>query len=130
MKRLSDVQKEEILRLSREGKGYKSISKIMGISVNTVASFVKEQNSFSHCDMCGKRFPKASGNRIKRFCCRACRARYWSIHYKIKHRPSTKKCVCEECGAEFLNFKSVKRRFCSRFCFQKYESRKWGKHDD
>ena len=123
---MTDSERQIVLNLRKEGKGYKAIAKETGLNPQTIASFIKQFEKHI-CPQCHQTFPAPNGRRYKRFCSAECRIKYWSEHYKLAHRASAKKCICEECGSEFLNFKSVDRKFCSRICFQRHESRKWGK---
>ena len=66
---MDDKQKEKIIKLRAKGKGYKTISNILGINVNTIKSFCKRKNinaetasklleripiETTFCDNCGR----------------------------------------------------------------------------
>lgn len=122
MNRLTEVQKREILKLKNEGKGYKSISKIMGISASTIAYVLKKESLVYRCEFCGKEYEKKPGTRSRRFCSHICRSKWWKRNKCLDD-------ICLECGALFKHSPSDKKKFCSRECFQKNMKRKWGKLD-
>lgn len=66
---MDDKQKEKIIKLRAKGKGYKTISNILGINVNTIKSFCKRKKinaetasklleripiETTFCDNCGR----------------------------------------------------------------------------
>ena len=119
-------EKARILVLHKERKGYKSIAKIMDMSPERVKSYIKkvDDRNVCICSECGNTFFAPTGRRKKIFCSKSCKDKYLSK----KHRDSVVfkvQCVCEECGKTFLKSKYSKSKFCSRFCFQIHESRKW-----
>ncbi|MCI7068342.1 MAG: hypothetical protein MR990_01520 [Mollicutes bacterium] len=123
---VTNEQKVEILKLHKQGLGYKAIGRSLDIPVDNVKKFIKrlKYEDICICLECGSIFSPLPGKKIKRFCSKKCRLRYWqkktrtSLKYKIQK-------ACPECGAVFMTYKYRQGVFCSRECFQTHESRKW-----
>ena len=77
---MDDKQKEKIIKLRAKGKGYKTISNMLGMNVNTIKSFCRRKNinaetasklleriptETTFCDNCGREVKQKK----KRFCC-------------------------------------------------------------
>ena len=129
---LTTQEKLKIYDLRDKKISQTEISKRLGISSGTIAAFLARypvNNIMLNCLYCGKEFKPPLGNRIKRYCCGKCRQLHKNS--KRKNDPSYKKAfVCEECGVVFIASKYKKRRFCSRECFQSFESRRWNKANE
>ena len=108
------------IKLFKEGKGYRAISKELRLPLTTIASFIqkhKENLDIAWCAFCGKEMKPQVGNRTKRFCSDQCRTKYWNSKKKVETRKSSVKRICECCGLPFIDFQNRGRRFCSRSCY-------------
>lgn len=75
----------EIKRLKLEGFGPKAIADQLGISVNTVKSFIRRHTEIqtTHpCRQCGKGVEQTPGRKEKKFCSDRCRMQYWNNYYR------------------------------------------------
>lgn len=120
---MNDSEKKRILELKEAGRGYGAIAKELGLSKSTVSSFIKSLNGYSICRCCGKKFIQPSGVRAKFFCCDKCRYKYRRIQNKGKPIASDYEVECLCCHRKFRSYRSLKRKFCSRGCFDRFRKR-------
>ena len=120
---MTALQKSEIIRMRGAGETYAAIADTLNLSVNTVQSFCRRQSSAEKekenpspkCENCRKPM-KQTAQTTRRFCCDACRMKWWSKH--PEERPG-KKAVCVQCGKKFSYQGSRSRKFCSQKCYRK-----------
>ncbi len=103
---MRDEQKRQIIALRRDGAGYRSIANQLGLSINTVKSFCRRhslaaQPKESVCEQCGKPVIQNLGWKRKRFCCDACRNKWWNAHLELVERKAVYTFTCPSCGKEF-----------------------------
>ena len=87
---MTDEQRQKITNLRAAGNGYKKISKLLGLSENTVKSFCQRRNlgrvvvnfntEVAVCKCCGKPVPQNLGRQQKKFCSDQCRMKWWNSH--------------------------------------------------
>ena len=70
---MTQGQKEQIDTLREQGNGYKRIAGILGVSVNTIASYCRRKTAV--CPCCGAALVMTPKHRKKKFCSDACRQR-------------------------------------------------------
>lgn len=121
---MNDLEKKRILELKEAGYGYGSIAKQLGISKSTISSFLKSLSGYSVCKCCGKKFIQPAGVRAKVFCC----DKYRRIQAKGKPLVTGCEVECLCCHKRFYSYRSLKRKFCSRYCFENF--RKGGGNDE
>ena len=114
---MNDLEKKRILELKEAGYGYGSIAKELGLSKSTISSFIKSLDGYSICKCCGKKFIQPTGVRLKIFCCDKCRFKYRRIQSNGKPIISNYEVECLGCHKKFYSYRSLKRKFCSRECF-------------
>lgn len=100
---MTDEQKQQITTMRRDGAGYGKIAVILGISINTVKSFCRRHNlvtkkTTSVCEQCGKPIEQNPGRKRKRFCCDACRNKWWNAHPELVKRKAVYTFTCLNCG--------------------------------
>lgn len=126
---MTEIEIERINDLRSKGCGYKSIAKELGLPENTVKSYCRRHSvEKTICDNCGVSFPKIKGRKPKRFCCDACRAKWWNAHLHLVKRKAVYSFVCEACGTTFEAYGNNHRKFCSHACYVKF--RFGGGNDD
>ena len=116
-------EKEQILALRREGKGYRVISGLLGIPTSTVSSFCKahEDGSTETCPQCGAKIIQNPHRKRKKFCSDKCRMLWWNSHLDQVNRQAYYKAKCIHCGKEFVSYGNDHRKFCSRSCVSAYK---------
>ena len=122
---ITDKQKKDIELLRSQNKGYKTISKELGIHKETIRYYCIKKGTDGNratqeygeieCKQCGKRFIKKTTTQI--YCCVKCRNKSNHKENEIKIK------VCEWCGNEYqANNNSTK--YCSVKCKNKIRSKK------
>lgn len=118
---------EEVSRiheLQAEGLGYKRISSLMKLPVNTVKAYCRRHkaNVQSHeptdafCRGCGKPIKRIPQAKPRMFCSDTCRMRFWNSHRdEVKHK-AIYTFTCPYCGREFQSIGNPNRKYCSREC--------------
>ena len=120
---MTQNEKNKIIELRNQGKGYGEIAKELGISKSTVSTFLSrskiEDNNYRYCKQCGEKIT-TDNTKTRIFCCYECRDKWWNNNRdKLKSKDKYKfKCI--ECGTEFISYKHVNQKFCSRECYIKH----------
>lgn len=77
-------EKCNISRLQQQGMGYRKIASELGISENTVKSYLRRHSKIKSseeisggCKRCGKAIEQKPHKRKKEFCSDYCRSRWW-----------------------------------------------------
>ena len=133
---MKNAEKNTILLMREQRKSYKCIADELGISINTVKSFLlrklKTQNavditqpdsSYRHCKQCGTLFHQTEHSKAKIFCSDRCRIIWWNAHRNLAERASAHQQICAICGSSFYTYHG---QYCSRTCYGKARSRKAG----
>lgn len=133
---MTPYHKEHIQRLRNEGKGYKGIAALLGLSENTVKSFCKRNsfanvpsytsdNGFVHigdssfCKNCGKPIKTRQGVKPRKFCCDNCRLYWWNKHSDQVTQKAIYHMVCAGCGNPFDSYGNKNRKYCTHSCYIK-----------
>ena len=124
-------QRKMIDSFRSQGMGYKRIAAQLGISENTVKSYLRRNTqpeetvsaqvpvqtpqpvTNTHiCWKCGKLVTQNPGRKEKKFCSDACRYRWWNSHpAKDADR------ICPVCGERFTAYGRRSRKYCSHACY-------------
>ena len=72
------------------------------------------------CEQCGKPIEQNPGRKRKRFCCDACRNKWWNAHLNLVKRKAVYTFTCPACGKEFTVYGNSHRKFCSHACYIAY----------
>ena len=120
---MTENQKAQICALRNQGVGYMKIAQQTGISQNTIKSFCRRNNltgiektnvpvaDGSVCECCGKAMVQMEGRKKKRFCCDACRNKWWNAHLDRVQRKAIYKYKCPNCGKEFEVYGNSHRKY-------------------
>lgn len=126
---MTENQKAQICALRKQGVGYMKIAQQTGISQNTIKSFCRRNNltgtekpnvpvaDGSVCECCGKAMVQIEGRKKKRFCCDACRNKWWNAHLDRVQRKAIYKYKCPNCGKEFEVYGNSRRKYCCHECY-------------
>lgn len=137
---MTNEQKMIINALQAKGFGYKKIATETGISPNTVKSYIRRRNAgetvpgsategdIHYCRTCGKPVPQNEGRKEKKFCCDACRYKFWNSHPELITRKAIYYFTCQACGNDFSAYGKRDRKYCSHACYVK--ARYGGSHAD
>ncbi len=119
-------EKNRIKQLREEGLGYKKIASEMGISVNTVKSYCRNNNltsshilSKTFCKECGKEIKQKQKCKKRVFCSDECKRNWWN-HHKIQVRKTIlEEHICLCCNKPFMAYPGENRKYCSHDCYIK-----------
>ncbi len=125
---MNDFEKKRIVELKDAGRGYGYIAKELGLSKSTISSFLKSLDNNSICRCCGKKYIQPTGVRTKLFCSDSCRYKYRRLQNKGKSLKTDFEVECLCCHKKFYSYRSLKRKFCSRACYDSF--RKGGGADE
>ena len=121
---MTDAQKLQIQKYREDGLGHTAISRVLGLSLNTVKSYCRRnlsiqvipienpQENKDVCKQCEKLLPETKG-KPKTFCCDKCRYTWWNNH---RNNPSHKT-ACAFCGDLFNTHGNKTRKYCSHSCY-------------
>ncbi len=132
---MTNGEKMQIKELRQKGVGYTRISKILGISVNTVRSYCRRNGlmeedikidrsptsidpKLHYCKYCGVPVEQNPGRKEKLFCSDKCRMKWWNSHPEKVDRKAMYEFTCQYCGKSFTAYGNSKRKYCCTSCFQ------------
>ena len=129
-------QRKMIDSFRSQGMGYKRIAAQLGISENTVKSYLRRNTqpeetvsaqvpvqtpqpvTNTHiCWKCGKPVTQNPGRKEKKFCSDACRFAWWNAHQDLVKRKAVYHFTCPTCGREFTAYGKANRKYCSHDCY-------------
>lgn len=120
---MTNVQKQQIIDLRKQGCGYIKIGQMLEISDNTVRSFCRRNDLYGSatktqiCKQCGKPIKRVSGSKPKKFCSDACRIIWWNNHLDCVNRKAVYQFTCDHCGKSFSAYGNKDRKYCSHACY-------------
>lgn len=143
---MTEMQKKQILSMRKEGKGYKLIASLLGLSRDAVRGFCKSRNIDGFgvvaslnteerikegkvCLCCYEKMEQPKTGRQKKFCSDKCRREWWKKHNELINRKETAeyKLKCAYCGKDFISYGNKNRKYCSHYCY--IHDRFWKKEE-
>lgn len=109
------------------GWGYRKISAHLGISENTVKSYIRRHANNNVCMECKKTLKHIKGKKKKKFCSYECRMAWWKKHPDAGNRKAYYTSSCNHCGQLFISYGNNHRKYCSVECYRNH--RKGGNID-
>lgn len=133
---MTETERSRVVELQHQGYGYKKISTLTGLPLNTVKSFctrhpvrdedIAERNNL--CRNCRKPLEQTPHKRKRKFCSDACRMAWWNAHPERVQRKAYYTRTCRYCGKQFESYGNAHRVFCSRDCYLQFR-RKEADHE-
>ena len=114
---MTDEQKSKIISMRESGKTYADIAACLNLSLNTVKSFYRRNQTLCKC--CGTPITQPTRARKKIFCSDKCRMKWWNSHQEDVSRKAVYDFICECCGTAFQAYGNNHRKYCSRSCYTK-----------
>lgn len=126
---MTDREKQIIAECRELGLSYVQISRMMGLSINSIKTYCRRHNLggskayenqagvVSKCEQCGKAVQQNPGRKTKRFCSDKCRMTWWNSHSDLVNRKANYSCTCMKCGKEFISYGNKNRKYCSHDCY-------------
>ncbi len=130
---MTDYQRESITELRHQGYGYTTIANAIGLSKGSVKAYCHSHDlagvmaeSHAHitleinrCLNCGAPLSQNPKSKRKKFCCSACRQKWWNAHQGQVTQKALYHYVCPTCGKEFTAYGNNHRKYCSHPCYIK-----------
>lgn len=115
---MTNEQREKTQELRNNDMGYKRISALTGISINTVKSYCRRHpaSGCGICQKCGAPIKQTPHKRTKKFCSDTCRMAWWKAHPEQVKR-KVYHLTCAWCGKPFDSIGDGKRQYCTRACY-------------
>ncbi len=133
---MTNEQKAIVDSLYAKGNGYKKIANQVGISPNTIKSYLRKavaaggvpqmqertsapvpEASITACQYCGKEVEQHHGRKHKRFCSDHCRNLWWNEHLNLVKRKAIYNFICPTCGKGFTAYGNAHRKYCCHACY-------------
>ena len=133
---MTNEQKAIVDSLYVQGHGYKKIASQLGISPNTVKSYLRKPRtagaaplvqektaaqlptiSITACQYCGTEVEQLQGRKEKRFCSDRCRNLWWNDHLNLVRRNAIYHFTCPACGKDFTVYGNAHRKYCCHACY-------------
>ena len=129
---MTENQRNQIAKLRAAGFGYGKIAQQLGMSLNTVKSYCRRNSvngdvpvetapvltgETTACENCGGIIQQISKQKKKRFCCDACRNKWWNNHLDQVKRRAVYDFTCPHCGRKFHVYGDKRRKYCSHECY-------------
>jgi len=121
---MTDTERAQIMKMQREGLGYKRIATVTGLPLNSVKTFCRRNPVVlaevvePTCRFCGKRIEQTPHKRQKLYCSDQCRMAWWKDNRDKMNRQAFYHKRCQQCGKEFDSYGDAGRKFCSPACYQ------------
>ena len=113
-------EKYAIENMRKKGYSSSTIAKVLGMSRNTVKSFLRRNSDTSGervCLNCGKPVKQRQGRKEKKFCSDKCRMAWWNNHQDCVAKQAYYTLTCQHCGKEFEVYGNRNRKYCDRECY-------------
>ena len=133
---MTEAVGKQITQLRLKGLGYKSISKVIGASRETVKYYCKthgldgnaadvkiryaeRRRNPEACKQCGRKLVRTGHSGKKLFCTEKCRRDWWKEHPEesVKGKDSFYNFQCAGCGKYFTVYGNKRRKYCSHDCY-------------
>lgn len=117
---MTDTERSRIVELQHQGYGYKKISTITGLPLNTVKSFctrhpvqIKELPvSNALCRNCLAPLEQTPHKRKRLFCSDTCRMAWWNAHPERVQRKAYYTLTCRHCVKQFESYGNSHEVIC------------------
>lgn len=121
---MTDTERAQIMKMQREGHGYKRIATVTGLPVNAVKTFCRRhpvsdaEVARPTCRHCGKRVEQTPHKRRKLYCSDQCRMAWWKENRDKMNKQAFYRITCQYCGKQLEVYGDASRKFCSPACYQ------------
>lgn len=113
---MTNSEKMKIETLARAKMPASQIAEQLGLSKNTVKSYLQRRKNADVCLDCGVVLKQIEHHKKKKFCSDKCRMHYWNTHPQEMSHKNAVTIQCEHCGKDVFSYRRKPRRFCSRAC--------------
>jgi len=116
---MTGKEKARVTEMTLSGHSVSEIAEELGVSKNTIKSFLRRNKNEMVCLNCGAVITQQPHKKMKKFCSDQCRMKWWNAHPSDMIRKSAVKLQCQCCGKEFQDYSVKQRKYCSRSCYIK-----------
>ena len=124
---MTGEQKKVIEALRRDGLGYRKIAARLGISENTVKTYIRRNSAAAEspgveiktgcCLQCDVNLAEIAKRKSRKYCSDTCRRAWWKAHGHMIDRLAWYSCVCAACGKDFKSYGNKNRKYCGHSCY-------------
>ena len=133
---MTEEQKRQIVKMRKDGDGYKTIATAVGLSRDAVRTFCKKRHmagfgeafvlndkekadEYKRCLNCYGYIRQPKKGRHKKFCSEKCRREWWKTHPEEINKKETAiyKLKCAHCDGDFISYGNKYRKYCSHNCY-------------
>lgn len=126
---MTDNQKQCVQVMRHQGATPTAIAEALGMSVNTVKSYLRRcslsatskdtgnEEYKEHCLHCGTKLENRDKTKPRKFCSAQCCDRWWNAHRSLGRRKSMVEKPCACCGTVFKSYPRDVRKYCSHRCY-------------
>lgn len=126
---MTDQQKITIDKMRDGGNSYAAIANALGLSRNTVKSYCQRRGiggmkqgvdmaiEDKYCPSCGAVLEMIPGRKKKKYCCDACRMKWWNAHKHLVKKKANYEYTCAFCKKPFTAYGNAGRKYCSHGCY-------------
>jgi DNA-binding CsgD family transcriptional regulator/endogenous inhibitor of DNA gyrase (YacG/DUF329 family) len=132
--RMTENQKQTIIKMRLEGTSYSAIAAALDVSENTIKSFCRRNGLNTKtplsvrkkiskvlqgdvCKQCGESMRQKPKSKPKMFCSDKCRRDWWKAYNSSPNRKAFYHLTCYGCGKEFNSYGNSSRKYCSHDCY-------------
>lgn len=138
---MTNEQKQRIAELRSTGISYAKIGEAIGISGDTVKTYCRRNNitvnqkssafdtTPTFCKECGAPLMQIEKRKLRVFCSRACRERWWHSHPDKLKKKAVYDFRCAGCGKPFSSYGNRHRKYCSHECYINARFKGGGHHE-
>ena len=114
---MTPEQKKAAERLRVQGQSVAGIANSLGISSNTIKTFLRrEQKKKEYCRHCRRALVQVPGRKLRTFCSDACRYAWWKGHRDLMNHKVIYHYICFYCGKVFDSC-TKGRKYCGHLCY-------------
>ncbi len=122
---MTDEEKSIVVEMKKAGLGARRIAHFLGLSVNTVKSYLRNHPEAlfpgepcdDFCHFCGKPIIYTPKAKKRKFCSDQCRLAWWKAHPDKLNRKAFYPKICPSCGQSYMAYGRPNQKYCSRKCF-------------
>lgn len=130
---MTNLEKEKIRGFREQGLGYKKISTLLGININSVKSFCQRNNlggikaqkeEKGVCPYCREKIKDIGRFKTRRFCGDTCRNKWWNLNIDKVNKKAFYSLSCKFCNKEFESYGNKNRKYCSHYHYVFFGARR------
>lgn len=130
---MTDEQRIRVIEMKEAGETNRAISEELGLSENTIKTFVRRNNIHAIvkkpptpvmdnskgpvCKECGVPIVRYQCRKVKIFCSDKCRMTWWNRNQDQVNRKANYEYECAHCKKPFTAYGNSHRKYCCHECY-------------